>query len=62
MTKQRKIARDAKTGRYVGGYQVLGKTRDGVRILKPKGKPKSFSVVKLKKAIASANVKAEKAV
>ena len=53
MTKTRKIGRDAKTGKFVGGYEVLGKTRDGVRILKPKGKPKSFTVIQLKKAIAA---------
>ena len=42
-----------KTPATVGGYRVLGQTRDGVRILAPKGKPTSFGVAQLKKAIRS---------
>ena len=54
-----KPTRNGKTPASVGGYKVLGETRDGVRILAPKGKPDSFTVTKLKKAIRS--VRASKA-
>lgn len=53
MAKAKKVARGAKTGKLVSGYSVLGRTSDGVRILEPKGKPKSFTVGKLRKAIAA---------
>lgn len=57
MGNEKKIARNAKTGRLVGGYEVLGRTNDGVRILKPKGRPKSFTVRDLEKALASTRAK-----
>jgi hypothetical protein len=57
MAKTKKSARGEKTGRLIGGYQVLGYTDDGVRILKPKGRPKNFTVKELKKAIASSRSK-----
>ncbi len=47
-------APDDKTPRTVGGYRVLGRSRDGVLILKPKGKPQSFTIAELKKAIRAA--------
>lgn len=50
---QKKTVPNGKAPATVGGYKVLGETRDGVRILAPKGKPKSFTVAKLKKAIRS---------
>ena len=52
-TTQKKPARKGAAPVSVGGYKVLGQTKDGVRILAPKGKPKSFTVAKLKKAIRS---------
>lgn len=61
MMKQRNKTRNTKTGRTVGGYKVLGTTRDGVRILKPKGKPDSFSVVRLRKAIAAVDAETQTA-
>jgi hypothetical protein len=57
-TTRKKPARNGDAPRSVGGYKVLGRTSDGVRILKPKGKPQSFTVMELKKAIRS--VRAEK--
>jgi hypothetical protein len=57
MSKVKRVARNAKSGRFVGGYEVLGRTDDGVQILKPKGKPTSFTVRQLKKAIATARSK-----
>ncbi len=48
-----KIARDAKTGRIVGGYKVLGTTKDGVKILKPKGRATHFTEKELRDAIAT---------
>ena len=52
MTRE-KSANASKNLGSVGGYKVLGRTRDGVRILEPKGKPTSFTVAKLRKAIRS---------
>jgi hypothetical protein len=46
-----KVARNAKDGRFVGGYKVLGTTKDGVRILKPKGQPTHFTEKELRDAI-----------
>jgi hypothetical protein len=46
-----KVARDAKTGQFVGGYKVLGTTKDGVKILKPKGHPTHFTEKELRDAI-----------
>jgi hypothetical protein len=44
------------SGRYgkLGGSKVLGTTKDGVRILKPKGKATHFTAKELKWAVASA--------
>ncbi len=53
-TAKPKPASDDKTPRSVGGYRVLGRSREGVLILKPKGKPQSFTVTELKKAIRAA--------
>jgi hypothetical protein len=53
MAQKRSNSAD-KTPRSVGGYRVLGRTRDGVLILEPKGKPQSFTVTELKKAIRAA--------
>ena len=46
-----KVARNAKGGRFVGGYKVLGTTTDGVKILKPKGHPTHFTEKELRDAI-----------
>jgi hypothetical protein len=48
-----RTGRDAKTGCFVGGYKVLGTTKDGVRILKPKGHATHFTDKELRKAIAT---------
>jgi hypothetical protein len=55
MTKDNssRTGRDAKVGRVVGGYKVLGTTKDGVRILKPKGHATHFTDKELRKAIAT---------
>jgi hypothetical protein len=55
MTKDNssRTGRDAKAGRIVGGYKVLGTTKDGVRILKPKGHATHFTDKELRKAIAT---------
>ena len=52
-TTQNKPIRNGNDPASVGGYKVLGRTKDGVRILAPKGKPQSFTVPELKKAIRS---------
>jgi hypothetical protein len=57
MGKTNKAHGSAKSREFVGGYEVLGRTDDGVPILKPKGKPTSFSVARLKKAIRKTCVK-----
>lgn len=49
----KRITRSAKTGQFSGGYRILGKTPDGVEILKPRGGPESFSLEKLKRVIAT---------
>lgn len=49
-----KTARNGKTGKFVGGAKVLGTTKDGVRILKPKGKATHFTQKEIRDAIASA--------
>ena len=46
-------ARAGKTARSVGGYKVLGTTKDGVRILKPKGRATHFTQHELRRAIAT---------
>jgi hypothetical protein len=48
-----KVGRSANSGRFVGGYKVLGTTKDGVRILKPKGHATHFTDKELRKAIAT---------
>jgi hypothetical protein len=48
-----KTARDANIRHSVGGYKVLGTTKDGVRILKPKGHATHFSEKESRKAIAT---------
>lgn len=47
----KKASKRAKMPESVGGYKVLGLTEDGVPILKPKGKPRNFTIPDLKKAI-----------
>jgi hypothetical protein len=54
MTKETsKAVRNAQTGRLVGGYKVLGTTKDGVKILKPKGRATHFTEKELREAIAT---------
>ena len=48
-----KSARDARTGRFIGSYEVLGTTKDGVKILKPKGRATHFTEKELREAIAT---------
>jgi hypothetical protein len=47
-----KGVRGSKAGRFVGGYKVLGTTKDGVKILKPKGRATHFTEKELRDAIA----------
>jgi hypothetical protein len=48
-----KAGRSANGERSVDGYKVLGTTKDGVRILKPKGHATHFTDKELRKAIAT---------
>jgi len=49
-----KIERSAKAGAFSAGGKVLGTTKDGVRILKPRSKATHFTVKELQRAIAVA--------
>lgn len=49
-----KVSRSAATGKFVSGYKVLGVTRDGVEILKPKGRATHFTDKELRDAISRA--------
>jgi hypothetical protein len=46
-------ARSAKTGKLVGGSKVLGTTKDGVHILKPRSRATHFTQKELRDAVAS---------
>ena len=46
--------RSKKTGKSAGGPKALGVTKDGVRILKPRGKATDFTQKELHDAVASA--------
>ena len=48
-----KTVRGAAAERSVGGYKVLGTTKDGVKILKPKGRATHFTGKELREAIAT---------
>jgi hypothetical protein len=56
MTKVAKKSRSLRVPATAWGNTVIGETRDGVLILKPASKPKSFSIQALKKAIAKTQV------
>jgi hypothetical protein len=59
MAKLSKTVRSsAKTGKRLAGTKVLGVTKDGVRILKPKGKPTHFTQGELRSAVATARTAA----
>lgn len=49
-----KIGRDSSTGKFVGGYRVLGTTRDGVAILKSSGRATHFTDKELSDAVRAA--------
>jgi len=53
----KKASKRAKIPQSVGGYKVLGLTEDGVSILKPKVKPRNFTIPELKKAIKETRAK-----
>lgn len=46
-----KLSRNGKTGKFVGTARVLGTTRDGVNILKPRGRSTHFTPKELRDAI-----------
>jgi len=48
-----KTGRDGKTGKFVGEAKVLGTTKDGVQILKPRGRATHFTQTELRATIAS---------
>jgi hypothetical protein len=50
---QAKTGRGGKTVKFVAGAKVLGTTKDGVRILKPRGKATHFTQKELRDAVAS---------
>jgi hypothetical protein len=47
----KRIGRDAASGRFVGEYRVLGTTRDGVKILKPKARATHFTDREMREAV-----------
>jgi hypothetical protein len=48
-----KAGRSVRSGQFVAGKPVLGTTKDGVRILKPNGRPTHFTQKELRDAVAS---------
>jgi hypothetical protein len=51
---QTKVSLKDKPAEIVGGYKVLATTKDGVRLLKPKGKASSrFSEQEIRNAVMS---------
>ncbi len=48
------VVSTGKTGKRFAGTKVLGVTKDGVRILKPKGKATHFTGSELREAVATA--------
>jgi hypothetical protein len=53
----KKMIRAGKAGNRFAGAKVLGVTKDGVRILKPKSKATHFTVDELREAVATARSK-----
>lgn len=51
-----RVGRDSRSGRFIDRDRVLGTTRDGVAILKPKGGATHFTDKELWKAIDSARL------
>ncbi len=49
----KKTSYGGKSGKFVTSMRVLGTTKDGVRILKPKSKATHFTQKELRGAIAS---------
>ncbi|HUZ91759.1 MAG TPA: hypothetical protein VMU78_07650 [Methylocella sp.] len=49
----KKTGYGSKSAKFVAGKKVLGTTKDGVRILKPKGKATHFTQKELRSAVAS---------
>ena len=43
--------------KFFHGYKVVGKTKDGIRILLPKAKSINFTIGQLRKAIKEVNKK-----
>jgi hypothetical protein len=50
----KKAGQRGKSDKLVAGTKVLGTTKDGVRILKPKGNATHFTQKELRGAVASA--------
>ncbi len=50
----KKTAHGGKPRKRFGGAEVLGVTKDGVRILKPRGKATHFTPTELRDAVATA--------
>ncbi len=48
----RTVAAKPRAPKSVGGYKVIGTTRDGVHILESPARPTSFTIPELQKAIA----------
>lgn len=47
------VVKPGRAGKFVGGQRVLGTTRDGVHILKPKGPATHFTAKEIREAVAS---------
>jgi hypothetical protein len=50
----KKVLSASKAGERFAGTKVLGVTKDGVRILKPRGKATHFTGSELREAVATA--------
>ncbi len=48
----KKTGQGGKSSKSVAGVKVLGTTKDGVRILKPRGKPTHFTQKELHRVVA----------
>jgi len=49
----KKTGHGGKSGKFVAGIKVLGTTKDGVRILKPKGNATHFTQKEIYSTVAS---------
>jgi hypothetical protein len=53
ITGNYRVSKASGASKVVGASKVLGMTKDGVRILKPRGRPTHFSQSEIREAVAS---------